>query len=313
MIVTVTLNPCYDKTQIVEHFIHGGTNRVIESRQDFGGKGINVSIALAGLGVPSVCTGFGFERDAAHLSQNLRGLGIRDDFVVCPGNMRVNTKIFERDTGVMTEINEKGNAVSGEQFEALKSKVSEYGGQADMFIFSGSAPRGIDGECYAELITAARKNNPNVKVILDAEGPLLTNALKARPDIIKPNLFELESILEVSITNTEQIVSKCRELMERNRIDMICVSMGDKGAVITGAEHAYYAPPLPLTVRGLQGAGDSMVAGICLSVMEGRPLDEVLRCAVAAASASIEREGTLLCTKDDFERIYEIVDIKYQT
>jgi len=304
MIVTVTLNPCRDKTQVIEHFVHGGMNRVIESRQDLCGKGINVSVALAGLDEPSVCLGFSFEHDAAELSQTLRKYGVKEDFVICPGGIRVNTKVFERDTGIMTEVNEKGGFVSENLFEELKQKVSQYGKEADIIVLSGSVPKGINEECYAELIRAARKSHPDVKIILDAEGPLLINAIKEGPDIIKPNLFELETIFGETINTWQLITSKCRELITNYGIQFICVSMGDKGAALVSPEHAYYAKPLPVSVRGLQGAGDSMVAGICLSIVNGKPLHEILRYAVTAASASIERDGTLLCTKDSFMRLY---------
>jgi len=189
MIVTVTLNPCRDKTQIIEHFTYGGMNRVVESRQDLGGKGINVSVALAGLRVPSICLGFNFERDADELVRTINKYGIKDDFILSPGGIRVNTKVFERDTSVMTEINEKGDFVPQSLFEALKSKVARYSTQVDVIVFSGSAPKGITEECYAELIACARSNaisnNPNIKIILDAEGSLLNNGLKAKPWTLK--------------------------------------------------------------------------------------------------------------------------------
>ncbi|MDR1559987.1 MAG: 1-phosphofructokinase family hexose kinase [Clostridiales bacterium] len=309
MIATVTLNPCRDKTQVIERFARGGMNRVLESRQDLCGKGINVSVALAGLGEPSVCLGFNFERDAAELVQTVNRYGIKDDFILCPGAIRVNIKLFERDTGVMTEINEPGDFVSSERFEALKAKAAEYGGQADIITFSGSAPKGLDEECYAELIASARKKNPGVKIILDAEGPRLINGLKAKPDIIKPNLFELETAYGVKLDSNERIVSLCGEIIAREGIKMICVSMGGDGAVAADAERACFAPPLPLKVRGLQGAGDSMVAGICAAIAAGKTLDEILRYAVTTASGSIEREGTLLCEREDFARIYPRVSV----
>jgi len=310
MIATVTLNPCYDKTLVIERFVHGGMNRVLESRQDLCGKGINVSVALSGLGMPSVCLGFNFERDAAELVQTVNKYGMKDDFVLCPGGIRVNAKLFERDTGIMTEINEKGDFVSQDHFGALKVKVSEHSKGAGIIVFSGSVPKGVDEGCYAELIEAARRGNPDVKIILDAEGPSLLSGIKAGPNIIKPNLFELETLFSTSILNREHIVSKCRELISAYKIEMACVSLGDEGAVIIGPESAYYAEPLPITVRGLQGAGDSMVAGICISIIYEKPLDEILRYAVTAASASIEHEGTLLCTEDDFTRLYPQVIIQ---
>ncbi|MBQ8027105.1 MAG: hypothetical protein IJ261_03205, partial [Clostridia bacterium] len=46
MITVVTLNPCVDKTVVLEQFKYGETNRVLNSRTDIGGKGINVSLVL---------------------------------------------------------------------------------------------------------------------------------------------------------------------------------------------------------------------------------------------------------------------------
>ena len=310
MIITVTLNPCRDKTQVIERFVHGGMNRVLESRQDFCGKGINVSIALAGLGEPSICLGFNFERDAAELVKSVVNCGITNDFILCPGGIRTNTKVFERDTGIMTEINEKGDFVSQELFKALKTKIMEYSGKADIFVFSGSAPKGLNENCYAELISCARSNNADAKIVLDAEGPLLINGLNEKPDIIKPNLYELETVYGAKLNSNEQIVSLCRKFISRKGIKLICVSMGSEGAIIVDAHRACYSPPLPLNVKGLQGAGDSMVAGICSAVIKGKPIDEILRFAVAAASGSIEREGTQLCTRKDFERIYPDVTVQ---
>ena len=316
MIITVSLNPSRDKTQVIEQFVHGGMNRVLDNRHDLGGKGINVSIALARLGEKPVCLGLNFERDAAELVREINKYGIKDDFILCPGGIRVNTKLFERDSGVMTEINEKGDFVSQDLFEALKAKIADYGSHANIIVFSGSAPKGLHEECYTELIASARKNNPNVRIILDAEGRLLLNGLRAKPDIIKPNLFELETAYGVKLNSNEEIVSLCREIIKYEGTKMICVSMGSEGAVAVDANCAYFAPPLPIRVKGLQGAGDSMVAGICIAVNESKPLDEILRYAVTAASGSIELEGTLLCTKEDFARIYPKVvvnEIKIST
>lgn len=56
-VVTVTLNPCIDKTVEIEAFEIGKTNRTLSIRTDIGGKGINVSKILYSFGIPSVATG----------------------------------------------------------------------------------------------------------------------------------------------------------------------------------------------------------------------------------------------------------------
>ena len=46
MILTVTLNPCIDRTLTVSNFREGGTTPVSATRTEIGGKGLNVSRAL---------------------------------------------------------------------------------------------------------------------------------------------------------------------------------------------------------------------------------------------------------------------------
>ena len=59
MFTTVTLNPCLDRTAFISGFQFGEFNAVTKSNVDISGKGINVSVALAQLGVPI---------DPAHIS-----------------------------------------------------------------------------------------------------------------------------------------------------------------------------------------------------------------------------------------------------
>lgn len=52
MILTVTLNPCIDRTLTVFNFREGGTTPVSATRTEIGGKGLNVSRALKNLAPP---------------------------------------------------------------------------------------------------------------------------------------------------------------------------------------------------------------------------------------------------------------------
>ena len=56
-IITVTLNPCMDKTVEIAGFGIEKTNRVLQSRTDIGGKGVNVARVLANCGEDFVAAG----------------------------------------------------------------------------------------------------------------------------------------------------------------------------------------------------------------------------------------------------------------
>jgi 1-phosphofructokinase len=138
---------------------------------------------------------------------------------------------------------------------------------------------------------------------LDAEGDLLRHGLKADPDLIKPNLFELEKTFGLKLDSREKILRQCRTLVTDDD-HYVCVSMGKDGALLVGKKSAYRAPALEVSVKSLQGAGDSMVAGMCKGLLEKLPPPEILRCAMAAAAATIELEGTRFCGLADFARLY---------
>ena len=63
------------------------------------------------------------------------------------------------------------------------------------------------------------------------------------------------------------------------------------------------APTVPIVSK--VGAGDSMVAGIVLSLARGRSLRESVLFGVAAGAAAVMTPGTQLCRREDAERLFE--------
>ena len=58
MVYTITCNPSLDYGVTVENFQMGHTNRTVTEQMNVGGKGINVSIVLKHLGIPTKILGF---------------------------------------------------------------------------------------------------------------------------------------------------------------------------------------------------------------------------------------------------------------
>jgi 1-phosphofructokinase len=307
MVTTVTMNPCIDRMVTVDKFVYGGLNRIIDSRIDAAGKGNNVAVAFHQLGGTSFCTGINYTQGGQIITDFLDKVDVPHCFVDVEGEVRVNLKIFDLSKEVVTEVNEKGHPVSAEYLQKLLDKISIYAAKSEMMVFSGSIPQGVPVSIYKTLLGKAGKYN--TKCILDAEGQLLLEGLQAKPYMIKPNLYELESALGMELTTHTEIVRAAREFVHRG-VCIVGVSIGEDGAIIVDEKGAYYAPSIPVKVMGTAGAGDSMVAGFCLAVQEGVELSEVLRYGVAAATASVIREGTLLCTRSDFEDMLPRVEIR---
>lgn len=306
MITAINLNPCIDRSILVEGFQYGKLNRVIEARSDASGKGINVGIVAKNLGYKVKCLGFNYRNNGDVLTSILEEKQIPHVFIEVDGKLRTNTKILDVASSVMTELNEQGERVSEEDVQKLENLIKRETKDSEIVVIGGSVPNGVRKNIYKEIIDAI--SGTGKKVILDAEKELLKEGIKAKPYLIKPNLYELETTFKKKCETMEDIILAAQEIIT-NGVEIVCVSMGEKGAIICSKDRAYFSPAISLDVKGYQGAGDSMVAGICCAIKEKKDLKEMLRYGMAASAASLIREGTQLCEKEDFYKFLKEIEV----
>ncbi len=293
MVVTVTLNPCIDRTIKLKSFLYGSMNRMAESKRDVSGKGINVSLALNNLGIENKALGFIFSSSKDCFLSSLENLGLKYKGIEVSGELRENIKIWNEADKTTTEINQKGSKVEEKDWALFKDLYRKEIDSAALIVLSGSMPAGLSIDAYKELIEIA--NERDIKVILDAEGDALLKGLEAGPLLIKPNQYEFEKTFK-----TGSIRENAHKLILENRAENVVVSLGKGGAFIYSSKGSYLAPPVEVDAKSAQGAGDNMVAGIIKAYLENKGPDEMLAYGTAAALGSLEVEGTGPTTYDLF-------------
>ncbi|MGL5617181.1 MAG: 1-phosphofructokinase family hexose kinase, partial [Sarcina sp.] len=117
MIITVTLNPAIDKTIEIGSFEVNKVNRVLSSRMDVGGKGINVSKVIKSLGGESLATGFVGGNTGIFIKEYLNKINIENSFVESLEDTRTNVKIVDKVLGTNTDINETGADIDEEKLK----------------------------------------------------------------------------------------------------------------------------------------------------------------------------------------------------
>jgi len=295
-ITVVNLNPSIDWQMATQSFVYGGLNRVVPEGKYPAGKGISVCGALVNLGYPVFCTGFNYRENGSFITDALDKWQVSYDFITVEGAVRTNIKLYDTTKGTMTELNQPGRFVPESAITLLFEKLSIL--DQELLILSGSMPVGVPSDTYKKICDLWQG-----QIILDAEGEALRLALEGDkpPYCIKPNLYELEHSFGVKLPTREKIVAFCKDLIKNHQIEMICVSMGADGVMLVTATAAFFLPALDVHVKGVQGAGDALVAGIAYGITQGKPEPELLKIAAAAATASVIREGTLMCTREDYE------------
>ncbi|OHS97378.1 1-phosphofructokinase [Tritrichomonas foetus] len=306
MITTVTLNPAIDKTVHVPSLEIAQLNRISHVHVVYAGKGINVAKGISHLGHSVTASGFLYSEDIQAATSALEKEGIIVDFVICPGHTRINTKVFDMKHKNVTELNENGVETSQEYIDSLINKIVDLSKSSKYLILSGSLPPKCPADIYAQLI---EKVKPNCEVILDASNAALSEGIKAKPKMIKPNKDELIALVGHDLKNIEEIKNAAIDLVNQG-IEIVCVSLGHEGAIITDGKASYFAPVVHVQVKGTVCAGDSMVAGLCVGFSEGLSLKEAFRKGVAAATACVMQEGSQVVTKELLEQVINRVEIQ---
>lgn len=298
MITTVCMNPALDKTVSGELLQPGRVNRVRGVRVDVGGKGVNVAIVAQRLGLDVQCIGCVGENGAARFCDMLDAQQLQHRMMTVPGTLRTNLKIVHPADGGVTEINEEGARVAGDDLAAFFAMAKEHAACSSMAVITGSLPPGCPEGTYRDLM-----RQMTAPCVLDVSGCELLLGLEAEPWLIKPNIHELEATLGCQLADHAAVVQAGREMIDRGA-QHVLVSMGGEGAMLITRDRAYFAPAIPVQVGSTVGAGDSMVGGLLkgLAISDG-DITEGFRWGVAAATASVMTEGTQLIRPQDVEAL----------
>jgi 6-phosphofructokinase 2 len=307
MIATVTLNPSLDRTVTVEELVLDEANRWTSLRRDPGGKGINVSRVIHELGSKTVAYGFMGGIDGETLRHLLRHQGVPFDFTPITGEIRSNFIIDDLDTCRQTRIDAPGPQITRHELQKLVQKVRHISPKPDYLIFAGSVPPAVPVDIYRQLIESAKNNG--IKTVLDSDNKWLQEGIKAKPNVIKPNVHEAEELLEIHLRSEAAIVKALKRLVDGG-IEIAVISRGKQGLIASNGDQVIKAIPPEVEVCSTVGAGDSTIAGLVLKLNEGVDLDEACRWATAAGTAATLTPGTELCRRGDVERLLPLVKIK---
>jgi len=307
MIYTVTLNPALDRTVLVDRLIEDDTTRILFERYYAGGKGIDVSRVIRELGGQSVALGLVGGYDGLHLEGLLINAGVMTDFTKISDETRTNIIIKEEATGRQWAISAHGPEVNSVEIGQFYQHVLQ-AQSMDYLALSGSLPRGVTPNLYGQLILAGRKKGSFV--VLDTDGTALKESASYNPTCIKPNRHELSRLVGRELESEEEIIGACEEVHQKG-IPYILVSRGKEGLILFTNERKIKAVPPPVKVDSTVGAGDSAVAGFVLAHSQGKELEECLRLACAAGTASAQTPGTELCHRAEVERILPLVQITH--
>lgn len=283
-IITITLNTAIDRVMEVDGFAIGRhtCGRLIGRVP--AGKGVNVSRALAALGVPNVATGFVGREEFDLYERSLGDDGVASQFLAVEGTTRENLTVIDPSTGLETHIRDEGFDVAPADLVRLGNKLNLLAKKDDLVVISGSLPRGVDVSAVVELIDIAE--NKGAHVAVDGSGEML-RALRGRSMwLLKPNRDELTALAPTAIENDAALIEIGRDLSER--VHFVIVSCGAAGGYLFIRGSVLIGQVDMDTTRAMSsvGCGDCMLAGFVASRKRGDDARTAYRYALAVATAA---------------------------
>lgn len=291
MITTVTLNAAIDKTYYIDDFQFGKVNRTRTMHSVPGGKGINVAKVARTLGATVTATGFVGGKNGEFISEEVEKLGIRSDFVrTGGGESRLCLNIISGGAGTSTEILESGPVISDRELQLMREKIEELAKQSEIVVFSGSVPKGVPDDYYAELVSIVKKQGS--AAFVDTSNASLLRAIEAQPFFIKPNEDEIKVLVKDAELTENAVIDGVHMLMDQG-IECAAVTLGASGSIIGYQGKCYRVGTPKVNAVNTVGCGDAFTAAAAVGFERKMSFADVFRqaSATAAANALSEQAG----------------------
>jgi len=294
----LALNPSVDISYEIPQLLAYQKVRASQTWYHPGGNGINITRALVELGVPTNCCSI-IAGESGDLLLKLLGdsLGDRLNTFRVDGETRLNTTIMQQSPPGQFEITSVGPEVPA---DALASACDCFVNVADngIAVLSGLLPPGAPENTYRKLIE--RVNQKGGKAVVDAHGEPLQQALEAKPWMVRLNHYVLEITMKRRMDTREQVAEVARGIQQQG-VEYVCVTLGDKGAVLLDADNSYHCEAPRIHKQSTVGCGDSLVSGLIATALKKETPKQMLRFGVICGSATASHPGTELFSRDELE------------
>ncbi len=292
-VLTVTLNPCVDRTLWVEEF--GGEPVSIDTMS--GGKGVNVARVLHALGVDCVAIapvagaqGKEFSDLTAREQVPLHAVPVSGE------TRRIDTYVRLSDYAQRV-VRQEGPCLSALEIQAIREAVLDRLDQFAVLAICGSASCPEGAVLIPELISEAKRRG--LRTLLDANQEALIQGAAALPDVLKLNEAELAQLLGPS---SDPLHGEAARLIE-NGVGRILLTLGERGCVQFLGEQAAFCPAPQVKCVNAVGSGDCFTAAWLFAQLRGYSDDGALALGCAAGAANAACFPPACIGRADMERV----------
>lgn len=258
-------------------------NRAATTVDGVAGKSVNVAKVLKALGQRPVAAGFVGGDRGEEVCRALAARGVEMEFVRTAARTRQCITVIDQSAGTITELVEESRPVEASDYEDLLRIIQRRVPGSRAVILSGTITPGGPVDLYGRCVALAREHG--ALSVVDAQGAVLMEALKAGPGLVKPNRTELAATVGAELKDEAAVVDAMRELSRRGAARVVVTAGKDPGLAFDGQSVWRITSPRIATLNPI-GSGDAFTAGLAWRLLAGDDLGEACRWAAAAGAAN---------------------------
>lgn len=224
---------------------------------------------------------------------------VEEHIVPIAGSTRECFTAIDRRSGQEYRFVTPGPELTDEEQERCLATLEKVAEGAKYVVASGSFPPGVPGTFVRRIAAAAHE--AGARFVLDSSGDALTS-IDSGVYLVKPSLDELCEWTGRELATDDEQITAARELVTSGVTEIVVVSLGADGAIMVTADEAVRVPALAAKVRSAVGAGDSMVAGLVVGLLQERSLRDALALGIACGTAALLTAGSHVCRREDIDR-----------
>ncbi len=299
-IATLTVNPAVDMACTAAAVRPTHKIRTTDERLDPGGGGINVARVVHALGGDALALIMTGDVTGRLVEELLDEAGVRWRALPIRGRTRISLNVHDRQSGLEYRFVPEGPKVEPDEWRGALEVLRDQ--EADWIVASGSLPRGVPTDFYAQVAAIAARRGQ--KFVLDTSGAALHAAIGRGLELLKLSLGELEFLIGREARDPQSQEREVASLIRTGAARMIAVSLGREGAILGNGDGVSRLPALTVLERSAVGAGDAFLGALVLGLARGMSQHEALALGVAAGAAAVATYGTAQVERADVETLH---------
>ncbi|NJL92354.1 MAG: hypothetical protein HC915_00855 [Anaerolineae bacterium] len=308
-VITVTLNPSFERTFVVQYLAVGYHNPARETtRLDPVGRGVNISRALFALNARTEAivllgtdaTGIAYQAliEKEHFPVRL---------ITASGQTRSNVVIWDAGNQTETVLSEDNAGFTAEEVHQVGERLVQAIEPGDYVVFAGPLPQGVSDQVYVQLIE--RSHSSGAEIVLDLPSEALHVTLMARPSIVFLTQVETEKYFNYPVRTPEDVAYCAQRLCQQGAQQALIMLSDNNGALLAAHTEVVLFRFPELEATGTQsGAIAAMIAGFLAGRLQEKPIKDAVHIGAAAAHYARQQIGNeFLASVDLSEYASEII------